>query len=171
VNAEPVAAAAPDGEGAPGEPAVDPLDAFEEAYPEDMVEAAIEEPVAVEITSPEAVRAIDPEFVPDTSYTRAEKRIWSLLNAVAVHATRDKTVLKPGDTFEIPEEVSGQPTSYVFFARFSSRVKPFFKDKRMSGHLLLVVEITAEEFEKAKKVGGVNFTNYLKVNNRWPYCL
>lgn len=112
------------------------------------------------------------EKVPDTPYTRAEARIWHILNSVAYYATRQKEMLKPGDTLEFPaDRKTGQSAAYVFFARYSSRVKPFFSFKRIKAHLMLVMELTREEFKTARQAGAVNMTNYLKVNGRWPYSL
>lgn len=112
-----------------------------------------------------------PDKMPDTPYNRVENRIWFMLNAIAFHVTRQKTTLKPGETLMLPGDDAGQPPAYVFFARYSSRVKPFFTYGRMKAHLLLAMELTQAEYEKARQVGAVNMTNYLKGNGRWPYSL
>lgn len=112
-----------------------------------------------------------PEPLPDTPYNRAEGRIWDLLNAVTREVTHNKLVLKAGDTLELPAGSAGPEPTYLFFARYSSRVKPFFSYKRMSAHLILVMELSGEDFAKAQKVGNVNMTNYLKGSGRWPYTL
>lgn len=107
----------------------------------------------------------------ESSFRRAEERIWFIFNMLAKMVADENVVLQPGDALEFRADDTGHPDAYVYISRFSSRVKPFFNHKRMKGHLLLVMELTAEEFEKAKTVSPVNMVNYLKSNQRWPYTL
>lgn len=104
-------------------------------------------------------------------YNRAEERIWFIFNTLTSMTIRDKVTLKPGDTLELRADSTGHPDAYIFLSRYGSRVKPFFTHKRVKCHLLLMMEVTAEEYEKAQKVGPVNMTNYLKASHRWPYSL